>query len=53
MSQPENQNINNAKNDAMSTLRLALHQDLQDLILKTPNRQGSHDDGDELLSWYG
>ena len=41
MSRPENQNINNGKNDAMSTVRLALQQDLQDLILKTPNREGS------------
>ena len=41
MSRPENQNINNAKNDATSNVRFALHQNLQDLILKTPNRQGS------------
>ena len=38
MSRLENKK-NNAKNEVTSTVKLALHQDLQDLVLEPPKRQ--------------
>ena len=42
---------NNGKNDVTSTVRLALHQNLQDLILKTPNRQVREGGSKRFYTW--
>ena len=43
--------INNTKNDVTSTVKLALHQDLQDLVLKTSNRQVKEDGIKRFYLW--